>query len=431
MKQRTWLVVNIVVAVVFAAFVIFGVAKRYTATTPSPAPDAVLESPPVSEEKMTPPTPESDFLDSGEWNTYHGDSALRGVATSEWTPPLSVRWRLKAGGPVRQTPVVSNDRVFVATARGEILSADLHGNLAWSRELQKGVAPDGHPLRHRIDAPIACFDDVLLVGTADGTLFALETHAGEERWQHKLDGTILGTPNYRAADPAESSASGSVYVLQQSDGVLVCLDAATGRERWRGEAVDRSDASPSLSNEAIVFGSCAAALHVFDPNTGDHLRDIEIDPDSQVAGGVALVDGRVVSGSRSGKIIEADIASGETIWVNEASEAEIFATPAVTADWVVAADYDGIVYGLDRETGEVRWKFDTEGMPLSPVIAGDKVIVSADGTLFMLALGDGELLWSLTIADEITSPAVVQRHILVGAEDGAVVALTEGHGKES
>lgn len=430
MKQRTWLTILIAVAVVFVAFVLFTIARRYSVTRPSPASDAVLQSSPISGKKLTPASTANDLLDSGAWNTYHGDSALRGVATSEWTPPLSVRWRLKAGGPVRQTPVVCNDRVFVATARGEILSADLHGNLAWSRELQKGVAPDGHPMRHRIDAPIACFDDLLLVGTADGTLFALETHTGEERWQHKLEGPILGTPNYRTADPAGSRASGSVYVLQQSDGVLVCLDAATGRERWRSEAVDRSDASPSVSDGAVVFGSCAAALHVFDSRSGDHLRDIEIDPDSQVAGGVALAGGRVVSGSRSGKILEADIASGETIWVTEAGEAEIFATPAVTADWVVAADYDGIVYGLDRETGEVRWKFDTEGMPLSPVIAGDKVIVSADGTLFMLALDDGALLWSLSIADEITSPAVVQRHILAGSEDGTVVALTKD-GEES
>lgn len=416
---------------VFGAFVISTVAKQYSARKPPPDLDAVVETPPVSEQKTPLSSPESDFLDSGAWNTFHGDNALRGVATSEWTPPLSVHWRLKTGGPVRQTPVVCNDHVFVATARGEVLSADLEGNLVWSRELHKGVTPDGQPLRHRIEAPIACFDDMLLVGTADGTLFALDADTGEERWHYTLAGTILGTPNYRAADPAETDASGSVYVLQQSNGVLVCLDAATGRERWRGEAVDRSDASPSVSNEAAVFGSCAAALHVFDPKTGDHLRDIAIDPDSQVAGGVALVGGRVVSGSRSGKILEADIASGETIWVTEAGEAEIFATPAVTDEWVVAADYDGIVYGLNRETGEVRWKFDTEGMPLSPVIAGDTVIVSADGTLFMLALDDGELLWRLTIADEITSPAVVQGHILVGSEDGAVVALTAGHGKES
>lgn len=397
-------------------------------SAPQRAPDTV-EAPPSAQE--TPPPARDEALPgTGDWNTYHGDSALRGVAASEWTPPLCVRWRLKTGGPVRQTPVVCGGRIFAATARGGILCADLDGTLLWSRELQS-AASDGTPRRERIDAPIACFDDLLLTGTADGTVYALDADTGETRWQHALDETILGTPNYLADSADEEGQPGSVYVLEQTSGTLVCLDAASGDLRWRAESVDRSDASPSAAKEGIVFGSCAAALHVFDPETGKRLRDIEIDPDSQVAGGVALLEGNVYSGSRSGKVIAADIASGETLWTHEVSESEVFATPAVNDAWVIAAAYDGYVYALEQKTGALRWKFDTAGMPLSPVIAGDTVFVSADGTLFMLRLEDGERLFSLEIADEITAPAVVRGLVLIGSEDGAVAALSSDCGEET
>ena len=432
MKQRAWIAVFIGLAIAGAGYLVFLMIYLKPVTAPGmdssgPVP-AALEDPSFAGEEIDPPLPLEGPPDTGEWNTYHGDGALLGVADSEFHPPLEVHWRLKAGGPVRQTPVVHDGRVYIATARGELLCADLNGNLIWSRELMKGETPDGNPLRHRIDAPIACFDGLLLAGTGDGTLYALDPVTGEDRWIYKLDGAILGTPNYLGADA--DHPNGRVFVLEQSVGLLVCLDAATGNELWRAEEVDRSDASMAVSPGAIVFGSCAAALHVFDPKTGKRLRDIEIDPDSQVAGGVALTGSRVISGSRSGKILEADFLTGETLWVYEASEDEIFATPAVTADWVIATSYDGFVYALDRKTGGLRWKFDTGGQPDSAVIAGANVIVSADGTLFMLRLSDGEALWSMTLSDQITSPAVTRRHILVGSEDGVVIALVSGDGEE-
>jgi outer membrane protein assembly factor BamB len=433
MKQRAWIAVLIGLAIAGAGYLLFLTVYLKPVTAPvidstEPVASGLEETPPA-EEELPPPLPLEGPPDSGEWNTYHGDGALLGVTDSEFRPPFEVHWRLRAGGPVRQTPVVHDGRVFIATARGELLCADLNGNLIWSRELIKGETPDGNPLRHRIDAPIACFDGLLLAGTGDGSLYALDPATGEDRWIYKLDGAILGTPNYLGADA--DHPNGRVFVLEQSVGLLVCLDAATGNEIWRAEEVDRSDASMAVSPGAIVFGSCAAALHVFDPATGKRLRDIEIDPDSQVAGGVALTGSRVISGSRSGKILEADFLTGETIWVYEASDDEIFATPAVTADWVIAASYDGFIYALDRKTGGLRWKFDTEGLPGSAVIAGDNVIAVADGQLFMLRLSDGTSLWSMVLSDEITSPAVTQRHILVGSEDGVVIALVSGDGEES
>jgi len=214
-----------------------------------------------------------------------------------------------------------------------------------------------------------------------------------------------------------------VYVLSRASGELHCLEAASGHILWKSEAIERCDGSPSVSVEAVVFGSCAAALHVFSPDTGKRLRNIEVGQDSQVAGGVALDGKWIISGSRSGKVLQADLQTGAVLWTNTDNDTEAFSTPAITKELAVVSHNDGTVFAMDRTTGKIRWQFDTKGYPTSAVIAGDKVILGADGELFMLKLTDGSKVWSFKVSDEITSPAVTQGLILAGSEDGTVAAF--------
>lgn len=356
--------------------------------------------------------------ETGEWNTYHGDSALCGIADAAFPDTLEVLWRLKTRAAVEQPPVVCNGRLIVATARGEIIAATLDGQECWARELFTGAIANGAPVRRRIGAPIACFNDIVYAGCDEGFLIALEAASGRDRWQLKLAGPVRGAPN---------GANGSVFVLDHAEGALVCVDGQSGAVLGRGEGVGRSDASPSVAPEAAVYGSCASAVHICSPENAKRLRDIQLDADSQVAGGAAISNGHVISGCRSGRVFEADIATGTILWTNDQSRAEVFSTPAVNAEWVIVSSNDGFVYALDRSTGKSRWSYDTKGMPLSPVVAGDKVIVPVDGELFLLRLADGAKVWSLKIGGQITEAAVTRHRIYVGSEEGVVVALGAGN----
>ena len=371
-----------------------------------------------------PPAPAPVPAKIAEWNTYHGNSALTGVAEAAFPDALEVLWRIKAGAPVRETPVVHDGQLFYATARGDVVAADLSGRQAWSKEFFTGEKVKDEPVRERIDAPLACFDNLVLFGTSEGHFIALDTATGDERWRVQLVGPIRGSANYLAGSPNR------IYIIEQPTGVLRCIDPQTGAVLWKGEGPERCDGSPSVSADAVAFGSCAAAIHVFDPGTGKLLRNIKIDGDSQVAGGVAQDKGLVFSGCRSGKVLQVDVKEGKILWANGESESEVYSTPAVNDTWVVAASNDGNVYGINRADGKGIWKFDTKGSPTSAVIAGDKVVVAADGELFLLRLADGTKTWSLKISDEITAPAVAGDMILVGSEDGTVAALGAPRTKE-
>ena len=60
------------------------------------------------------------------------------------------------------------------------------------------------------------------------------------------------------------------------------------------------------------------------------------------------------------------------------------------------------------------------------VIADDKVIVASDDTLFLVNLEDGKRLWEMRMAGFISSPAVIANLVVVGCEDGTVIALSPG-----
>ena len=384
--------------------------------------DSDVSAPPAVPIAPTAPTdaPEtavSEKATGTDWNTYHGDNALRGV--TQWPLPdeMVVRWHLMTGAPVRVPPVAHDGIIFAATTRGEIIAADLEGREIWRRELTAPAPGHELPQPVYIDAPITAVNGKVFLGTDLGDVFALRADTGEELWRANIGGPVRGAPNY-------NSAGNRIFVIEQDLGALVCLDVDSGAEVWRSDGVDRSDGSPAIVEDVAVFGSCASALHVVAIATGERLRDIPIaNGGGQVAGGVALVDGFAYAGVRDGRIMRGDVAEGAFTWITGISEDEVFATPAVHDAWVVATSYDGRVHALHRETGEIQWQHDLQGKPSSPIIADDRIIVAADGALFLLRLEDGKRVWEQRLSDEITGPAILPDMVVVGSEDGVITAL--------
>ena len=411
---------GIVLAGVACAAVLAACGSREKSVAPTGEP----AEQPVTQPRDIPVTPPAPATADGHsrWNTYHGGASLDGVADAQLPDELELRWRFKAAAPVRTTPVAGSGHICFVNTEGRLFAVDLQGNEVWSRTIPRDVTDSWSPPEERFDAPLAFFDDTLLAGSVNGVLFALDASTGGIRWQADVDGTILGSANV-AYGGAATADGGRVFVIEQSAGALHCFDFRTGQSIWRAEDVDRCDGPAGVGAGTVVFGSCAGALHVFSANSGGLLREIAIDDDSQVAGGVVIQGDAVFSGSRSGKVLQANTKTGGLVWVNADSGDEVFTTPAVNNAWVVFGAADGKVYALDRASGHQRWSFSTDGAVTSPVLAGDKVVVASDGVLFLLRLADGQPLWSYPVSDEVTSPAVLADMVVVGSDDGTVAAF--------
>jgi eukaryotic-like serine/threonine-protein kinase len=409
----------LVIALVFLCWI---VATTKHALEPEqetpPAEPGPVATPQEPETASLPAVPRPEELYGGPWSTYHGDSSLTGAVSTHLPEAPQRLWVFETDGALYTTPVASARHIHCATTKGTVYAVDTQGNEVWSKQLIRKTNEDGTDLMESFDAPIACFDETLYAGSAYDNLYALDAETGETRWTYDVGSPLLGTANLH-----RSGSTRQLVIIGQAEGTLHSLDPATGTPIWQTEGIDRCDGSPSVGDNTIVFGSCAAALHVFDASDGDLAHNIEIDDESQVAGGVAIVGDSVFSGSYSGALIHADASTGKIVWSNLDSKDEVFTTPAVAGGWVVFTSLDGGLYALDRATGRQLWRYETGGEPTSPVIALDKVVVGADGTLYLLELQTGKVLWSYEVSDFITAPAIIDGMIVVGSEDGTVTAF--------
>ena len=401
------------------------IARETTATPP-----VEQSTPAVREEPATPPDapPAEPAPTAGPdraastWSTYHGDENLAGIAAAV-LPEKPVRlWRFQTAEPILFGPVASEKLLHFCTSQGEVVTVDLAGKKIWSKQITRTSVNDTVEQPARVDGPVSCFESTLLLGTMAGVVYALDATTGDIKWQHDIGSAILGAVTYLpAALPARPNAR--VFVIGQDDGALHCLAFEDGAPIWKSEPIDRCDGSPAAGDGIITFGSCASALHVINAVDGVIMKNVPVGEDSQIASGVAVRGTSIFSGSHSGHLIHADLAAGKIVWANDDSDAEVFTTPAVSADRVVYGSMDDFVYCLDRATGKQLWKFDTNGLPTSAVIAGAKVVFSADGTLYMLSLATGEVLWSFEVSDEITAPSIINDMMLVGGKDGSLSAF--------
>lgn len=365
--------------------------------------------------------PEAEYVvEGGSWSTFHGGPALTGTVADTLPAAPELRWRFQADASVYYPPVTSEGRIYFNTLKGGVYALDFDGNEIWTKQFFQEPHRDGRPRPERFDAPISCFDSTVLLGSMRGLVYAFDGATGDTKWTYDLGGPVLGTINLH--DPSDAPGDERVFIIDQSEGVLHCVELATGTLLWKTDPVERCDGSPSIKGDVIVYGSCAAALHVFSATTGDLLKDIPFDEDSQVAGGAAIVGESAFVGSHSGRFFRTDLNAGTVVWYNEDSLDEIFETPAVDENYVVFGSYDGNVYALYRETGERVWTFETDGVPTSPVIAANTVLITSDGILHLLDIDSGEEVWSQEISDEVSSPAIINGMIVVSSDDGTVSA---------
>lgn len=360
------------------------------------------------------------------WRTYHGSSSMDGLAEGK-VPDTPVKlWRVKLGGAVSDTPVAGDGRIFCVAGGEKVFALDMTGKEHWRKAIETPVVdattapPPGGDAG--IVTPLIYTAGMIVFGTGSGSVMAMDGASGKTKWKYETGGVVMGTPNYAVLD---DGARCVITIIEQQEGVVHGIDAVTGEKAWIAEPTARCDGSAAVLDGKVVFGSCAAAIHILNAGTGKYEGDIGLGEGCEMAGGLALSGKYVYSGNRSGTLVCGNLEKAEEVWTNEdGGGGELFTAPAVSKDRVVFFGADGTVYGLARDTGKKVWSFDSGAMvPVAPVIAGDNAIVVTDGKLVFLALADGKKGWSYTAGDEATAPAVVDGKIIVGTGTGEVIAF--------
>ena len=136
--------------------------------------------------------------------------------------------------------------------------------------------------------------------------------------------------------------------------------------------------------------------------------------------------------NRSGLVYNLDKESGDIVWEYQA-DSEILSGTIVVDDLVIFGSLKGIISALDKSTGEEVWQYNS-GMILraTPSSDGSRIFWGTlDNTLLALDARSGSELWRFNTNGAIyTTPSVTKESITFGCNDGKIYSIDKITGEE-
>ena len=280
-----------------------------------------------------------------------------------------VRWRRRLGGCVASSPALAAGLVFVGTMAPPPCTADVPSGLF---ALDTRTGGTRWTIRTRpVESSPLVVGRLLVFGSWDGGVYAVDAHSGRLRWRFITDGRVKSGAAF---------AGGSVFI-GSDDGHVYALAARTGVLRWRAAAERRLGprgrfyATPAVAYGRVFVGATDGVVYAFGAGTGHLLWARPIGPYVYSAAAVSLR--RVFVGSYDHHLYALDAGTGDVLWRRRGA-GPVSGAPTVIAGLVYFSTCGACssfesnararrTYAVDARTGAVVWRFpDGE---YSPVIA--------------------------------------------------------------
>ena len=367
---------------------------------------------------------------------FRGDARHSGVFGGSGIDQLGgVQWQYHTDGPVRSSPTILGGWLYVGSSDGHLYALDrISGSLRWDADV-------GSP----INSSPGVAGGLVIFGSRDGTFYARDAGSGVERWRFETGELIPWEWGFEGWDAYTSSpvVVDSVVLFGSGDGFLYALELASGREMWRFGTGGRIRSTPAVADGVAFVGSADGRVYGVDVASGQErwryapegaaLVSAEFGFDRKsIISSPTVSDGTVFVGSRDGFMYALDQSTGEFLWRADHAVSWAMSSPAVSGAVLYSGTSDGaFVHALDVTSGDELWRFIGNGYTWSsPAVANDGVYIGdGGGYLWALDRATGAVRWSYqTGASVLSSPAVVDGMVYVGSDDGAIYAL-HGEGR--
>ena len=202
-------------------------------------------------------------------------------------------------------------------------------------------------------------------------------------------------------------ANGTVYI-GGTDNSLYAIDAETGTEEWTFPARHRIEATPAYSDGTVYVGSYDRHLYAVDAADGAEQWSRSFG--GLIRGSPTVWDGSVYVGVGCHNLACAWYADETDVPEN------------------------GWIYSLDADSGETNWRYVVGTEVVStPAVTDELVYVGAsDGSLYALRPASGDVEWTYDTRDMIwSSPAVAYGTVFITDWNGNVHAVDAETGEET
>lgn len=327
------------------------------------------------------PTPEGSLeqaaasIGQGEVvaSPLHMATVAAAVASGEWKPPQLLVEEPIEGRPLSVETETLQEMMRAVVTEGTGRAANSGGEPTFgktgSAEFGEGDPPPAH---------------AWFVGYRDQLAFAVLIEGGGSGGEvaAPIAAEFLAVLDELATDesPLAACASSSWPTFQGTNGRSGCSDAPSilePRILWRHEiGIQGWLNNPVIAEDRVYTGSAGTVRGAADPADGVY--------------SLSLRDGRVMWSHRAGNDVNG---------------------VAVAENVLVATGDEGLVWGLDADSGSVRWVFPSGEEDSGPlftnplVLEGMAVVGGSDGVLYAIDLATGELRWRAELDSAIRGGA--------------------------
>jgi len=377
----------------------------------------------------------------GLWNKVfnRGSNLQPPKPLVEFTPTVQVQkvWSTRIGdgagrSGVRLQPAFADGKLYLISTDGKLEALDAAtGKTLWKQSTHVG---DGiWPFRHKKPGPDAryaggptVFGNLLVVGTLDGHVYAMDAATGKQLWSAEVDDEVISPPAIDA---------GVVYVRTNS-GNVYAFDSNSGERKW---AYDQGNVpllslrgnGPLLAAHGVVmFGSDDGNVISLRSDTGAIQWKLPITKglgrtDIQKlndADDTLQLDGNILYATAyHGELTAVDATQGQLAWTRAFSS---YVGVGVADKEVVGVDDDSLVWAFSKDGGGDLWKQDAlQYHWLTAPAIQDKyaVVGGVDGYVHWLDLSDGKLAARVRLSKD----AIRARPVVNG--DTVYVEDVKGH----
>lgn len=289
-------------------------------------------------------------------------------------------WAYKTDGKIYSTPVVHENRVWVASSDSYLYGLDPEdGTKLFQLENDKAVV-----------ASPACSNDKVMLAGGDGHCRAWNVSTGKLVWQFD------SVKNFVVTRPLVKE--GVIYFGSWGN-EFYALDVETGEPRWiwsNGQSnrmLSPAQVVPVATHGRIYLASPDRYMTVLDETTGEEVWRYN-DPDNRVRESIGISeDGNTVyAKTMDGDIlaVDATVPERKVKWISSGEDMgyELTPTPVVEKDGVVYAPTDkGLIYAYRASDGAFLWKYRISNGLINMILPtenGELYVSAMDGRLVKL-----------------------------------------------
>ncbi len=295
---------------------------------------------------------------------------------------------------------------------------------------------------------------LVLVGSYDYNLYAVDAQSGQFRWKFPTQGGVVSQPASDGRLAFFGSQDGNIYAVRlrdaamvwkittggpvysspwlaerivfvgSDDGYLYAVHATRGQVLWRFPAGAPVRSSPIVAGNLTLFGTEEGDFYAVRPDGKEKWR---VRARRSIYCRAAVADGVVYFTSVDGHLYAVDLETGWVLQTHRFGRPSI-SWPAVAEGVVYVGAANGVLYALNTRRFKVQWEFQTGHQVNGGVLVhGDALYFgSTDHFVYSLDRRSGTLRWKFRTNGEITATPVRDQQgerFFLGAFDGRLYAL--------